>query len=628
MQPLKRIAQLQLIKSQSQSAFSRKNNTSFVLTSHPTNLEFNYKDKNGALRRPSLWEETTHYYSLLAKNKIPQNTQTWIGFDMDRHQDEQDNILIYTFLQNLHSTLLREEKIIENNCISEKINEISKNLVKSFENPFKNQSYYSVQNDLVDLKELMEQNNIAPAALKGQYRISADDLQNDDGKKKIKNRLKELANIKSTFGVDAVSEIIIADCTKPEEINCVKSLIESSGLNLDVTPLIEDNLDDETLKDIIKNADKKVMLAGSDSIQRDTYIGALRMKLKIQKLLQQHNKENPYDQKIFFEGAGSTINRNGSIFASRMGTILENMPYARTIQGQEARQFITDNNNHQSRTITEAQSPRCTTEQLESALPLIEKLYAQISQQHKTLQNDENGDYTNKFNKDMVFDFVRQNSHYGSRAKQPQNSQNFKIKDQRAITQSMIHNKMHFQPEMMHWDTITDEIKNEIKSHLNNPIIQDMLNQYTALWQSCNLKEAKKWIKDEQLHNDFTESHKAFKDFIQEIKQLPNCPKNLLLNDIEDHRKRFNLQHLPKDDVQNLQSVFMKTTLLGSNPQVRTLLQNTGCGFAYNYRANSQLQHPLSNISITEPPLKTRQASMIKKDQDKIYKDLQDLLSY
>ena len=125
-----------------------------------------------------------------------------------------------------------------------------------------------------------------------------------------------------------------------------------------------------------------------------------------------------------------------------------------------------------------------------------------------------------------------------------------------------------------------NEIQNEIKNNLNNPIIQDILNQYTALWQSCDLNEAKKWIKDNTFYQDFAESHRAFENFIQEIKQLPNCPKNLLLNNLEDHGPRFNIANLSSKDEKNLQSVFMKITLLGSDPQVRTLLQNTGCGFS------------------------------------------------
>ena len=144
----------------------------------------------------------------------------------------------------------------------------------------------------------------------------------------------------------------------------------------------------------------------------------------------------------------------------------------------------------------------------------------------------------------------------------------------------MVHNKMHFQPEMMYWDTLSEDLKSEIKNNLNNPIIQDFLNQYTALWQSCNLVEAKKWIKDSNFYEDFVSSYKAFESFVKEVKELPNCPTNLLLNNLEDHRSRFNIANLSSKDAKNLQSVFIKTTLLGSNPQVRTLLQNTGCGFS------------------------------------------------
>jgi hypothetical protein len=560
--------------------YRQYNPTSFVTTSHPTNVGFCFTDSNGNDRRPYLWEETAHYYSLLATHKIPHNTQTWIGYDMDRHQDEQDKIFIHTFLQNLRSTLLREEigkkekTITENHCIINKIEEISTNLVNLFEK--KISSDHNIQSDLKGLKKLMDERKVKPVALTGHYRISADDLIRDDDKEKIKNRLKELANIKLTFGVDAVSEIIIADCTDSKQIDVVRGLIKSSGLKLNVTPLIEDDLDDKTLKDIIKNADKKVMLAGSDSIQRDTYIGALRMKLKIQKLLHQHNKEHPYDQKTFFEGAGSTINRNGCILPSRMGTILEGMPYERTIQGQEAEQFITNNNNHQSRTITEAQSPRCTLQQLEDALPLIDKLYGQLSQKHKALQHDTNHEYTNKFNKQKVFKYVYDNSHYGSRAKQPQDVAPFSIKNQRAITQNMIHIRMHFQPEMTYWNTVSYEIKNEIKNNLSNPIIQDILNQYTALWQGCDLNEAKQWITDSTLYHDFAKSHNAFKDFIKEIKHMPNCPKNLLLNNIDDHRPRFNVPHLSKQKMSPLQSKFMNAT----TPRGNNLFDIQGLGIS------------------------------------------------
>ena len=47
-------------------------------------------------------------------------------------------------------------------------------------------------------------------------------------------------------------------------------------------PLIETDFGDRFLRDIVAQDIHKIMLAGSDTIQRDTYISALLMKLKIQ----------------------------------------------------------------------------------------------------------------------------------------------------------------------------------------------------------------------------------------------------------------------------------------------------------------------------------------------------------
>ena len=133
--------------------------------------QFYFRDKNGQTRRPYLWEEVNHYYNLLVKNNIPNNTQTWIVYDMDRHQDERDSIFIYTFLHNLKSLLLRHNTITKDNVT--KINNVGEKLVKLFANEH---HYENLQNDLGDLKKLMDTNNIQPSVLKGQYRISADDL--------------------------------------------------------------------------------------------------------------------------------------------------------------------------------------------------------------------------------------------------------------------------------------------------------------------------------------------------------------------------------------------------------------------------------------------------------------------
>jgi hypothetical protein len=97
-------------------------------------------------------------------------------------------------------------------------------------------------------------------------------------------------------------------------------------------PLIETDFGDRFLRDIVAQDIQKIMLAGSDTIQRDTYISALLMKLKIQlEILEDKDKR----EIIFFEGTGSTVNRNGNILRSRMGTVIEGIQYERTIQGKQ-----------------------------------------------------------------------------------------------------------------------------------------------------------------------------------------------------------------------------------------------------------------------------------------------------
>lgn len=99
-----------------------------------------------------------------------------------------------------------------------------------------------------------------------------------------------------------------------------------------IVPLIETDFGDRFLRDIVAQDIHKIMLAGSDTIQRDTYISALLMKLKIQlEILEDKDKRGI----IFFEGTGSTVNRNGNILRSRMGTVIEGIQYERTIQGKQ-----------------------------------------------------------------------------------------------------------------------------------------------------------------------------------------------------------------------------------------------------------------------------------------------------
>lgn len=551
---------------------------SLTLTSHPTNLSFGYKDKNGSNRRPFLWEEIKHYYSLISKNSLPQNTNTWIGYDMDRHQDEQSNIFIFTFLQNMRASLI-QQGITENVSIIADVDKLSDTLEQSFNNVNATEAV-NISNSLKLIAEKLQKLQWVgnPYGLNGQYRISSEDLESKEGQQKIHNRLQEIKQIKNIFGYTAISEVIIADCTTVEQIDVLKQILQENHLQtINVTPLVEEHLDDKTLQNIIQKADSKVMLAGSDSIQRDTYIGALLMKVKIQSLIHQYNQENPHSKKTFFEGAGSTINRNGCILPSRMGTILEGMPYERTIQGQEAEQLIS-NNNHRNVTIRDLQSSRCTVKDIEVAEPILQQVMNEVSLYQKKLQTEPQ--YTNAFDKEQIFNIVQENSHYGSRAKKPTDVNKFEIKSQRAITQSMIHNKMHFQPEMMYWDIMSSNLKDKIKENIHNPIIKDFLNQYTALWQSCDLDESQKWITDKNLYKGFKASYNAFKGFVDEISNVPNYPKDLLLHNLDDHRPRFNLNNMDKEKTNDYMMNFRKTTSLGSSPKTQSLLQIKGCGYS------------------------------------------------
>ena len=101
---------------------------------------------------------------------------------------------------------------------------------------------------------------------------------------KIAQRLQELKLIKEEFGKLPISEIIIADCESVEDIAILRRLCKDSGIDqeIPIVPLIETDFGDRFLRDIVSQDITKVMLAGSYTIQRDTYITALLMKLKIQ----------------------------------------------------------------------------------------------------------------------------------------------------------------------------------------------------------------------------------------------------------------------------------------------------------------------------------------------------------
>lgn len=184
----------------------------------------------------------------------------------------------------------------------------------------------------IDRLNLPDSHVYTPKGFNAHYRISSDELRVEKSLKKIERRIHELKFIEKVFKTEPISEIIIADCESVEDVDIMSSILKKTGLQAHVVPLIECKLEDKVLKGIMEANINKIMFAGSDSIQRETYVGALIIKLQIQKLIIESKQEGKI---TFFEGTGSRVNRNGCLFESRMGTILEGIQYERTIQGKQ-----------------------------------------------------------------------------------------------------------------------------------------------------------------------------------------------------------------------------------------------------------------------------------------------------
>jgi hypothetical protein len=121
----------------------------FSITSHPTNLGFKFYDQNGNLRRPTLWEECKHYYSLLSNADHITDFSTiksWVGYDMDRHPEERKNIFTFTLLNQMLVAIVKYEKDWRgySRIIRDKIDEI----LSKLENSFNENKDIDVINDL------------------------------------------------------------------------------------------------------------------------------------------------------------------------------------------------------------------------------------------------------------------------------------------------------------------------------------------------------------------------------------------------------------------------------------------------------------------------------------------------
>ena len=187
------------------------------------------------------------------------------------------------FYKNMRSSLLRNGLVGESSEIIQQCDAISDKLEKAGNAKQVIDVKQELQRLAKDVQSI-EATDAAKFGLKAHHRISADDLESGEGIEKIYTRLTELRSLQEIFGIMPVSQIIIADCNKPEHIQAMHALLNKVIPNstINITPLVEENLNDDILSAIIAKADKTVMLAGSDSIQRDTYVGASIMKMKIQ----------------------------------------------------------------------------------------------------------------------------------------------------------------------------------------------------------------------------------------------------------------------------------------------------------------------------------------------------------
>jgi hypothetical protein len=476
--------------------------------------------------RPKLWHEILYYSTKYPQflNNLEQNKaqnyigqlNSWIGFDNDRHQDEQSGIFTFGYLLHLINIGKFYQYDKNGNLVKNALDTVDK-----LYNQFENQENVDLAEFVPNLQQIgkelklidqakLNQNPIKlvpPTVHHFHYRINSADLLTTEGIKKIKNRLAELKILQECTGQQIVSEKIIADCNDKNQILIADNLLKDCGVkNIKTVPLIEDFLDSDKIKEMLNPSTdlsiNKIMLAGSDSIQRITYLGAMLMKINIQQIIIDENKKRKKDNKesvAFFEGAGSTINRNGGVYGgmleSRLNTIhLQNIAYQRTIQGKEAEMFFTDKSYQKEILKAIESSSGCSEEDLSKAQPIIEKIFNQVSSvQIKTQQGP---GFTDNYNRELITNLLKGLGYNGSRAKTPKEPLELSIKNERAITQSTINQITGLHPELFHWDLFTEDLQNEVINNLDNPIIIDFINHYGALKITANLNP-EKWLAEE-----------------------------------------------------------------------------------------------------------------------------------
>lgn len=567
-----------------------------TLTYHPTNLTIG---KSG--KRPTLMEELKYYENSLTslmvnmyqnKHNGVKKINNWGGTDMDRHRDEKSGVFLYSYLMQIISISKGYKDISSSNIYDSLISKLENITSDMFNKLHSNEEcdvylydkdVKEIANEINAIKQLKDHKDFDLFPIDGidsHYRISSSDLETEKGLKKIKERLDEVSYIKKVFNKSSVSEVIIADCTSVDHINKTKKLVSDHNLNqeLTVVPLIEDAMEDDLLGKIIQNTDKTIMIAGSDLTQRYTWVGTMMSKAKMQLLIADENKRRK-DKNLplisLRDGTGSDINRNGGMYSSRMGAILDDIDYDRTVQGQQFETFASDSRFQKGKIEQLSTTPRCSEKDLKEALDVLNMVYQDVSRFQLDVQ--QNPGYTKYFDVEKVHHMT--NTPYGSRYKKS-NIENFNIKDQRAITQSMINNTMGFHPEMLFWDKLSNDTIDAIISNISNPAIIDMLNQYTATHQKCDTDTASKYIVDENLLSNFKNGYNGFSLLMEKIKTLnisQDLKEKINLFRYNDIRPAFNIESMHPDKANYLFGKYKEDRSPVKNKQ---LLQRNGCGFS------------------------------------------------
>jgi hypothetical protein len=581
------------------------NPVSLTLTRHPNSLTIAESGE-----RPTLMHEIKDHENEFTskminmyknKHKGIKKINSWVGTDMDRHRDERSGLFLYSYLMQVLSIAKGYKNISNIDIYDNLILKLENSTSNMFDKLNSNAGYdlflydedvKKIANEINTIKQSKnhQEFNLFPIdGIDNHYRISSSDLETENGLKKIKERLDELNYIKKMFNKSSISELIIADCTSIDHIEKTKKLVADHGLNqeLTVVPLIEDAMEDDLLSEIIKNTDKTIMIAGSDLTQRYTWVGTMMSKAKMQLLISDENKRREKEGIPLIslrDGTGSDINRNGGMYRSRMGAILEGIDYDRTVQGQQLKAFANDSKFQKEKIEQLSTTPRCSEKDLQEALDVLNMVYQDVSRFQLDVQ--QNPQYTKYFDVEKVHQMT--NTPYGSRYKKS-NIEDFNIKDQRAITQSMVNNTMGFHPEMLFWDKISEDTINAIVSNISNPAIIDMLNQYTATHQKSDIDTASKYIIDQDLLNNFKSGYNGFSALMEKIKSLnisEDLKEKINLFRYNDIRPAFNIESMHHDKANYLFGKYKEDRSPVKNKQ---LLQRNGCGFSTDNKKSNMV---------------------------------------